>query len=54
VRAVPITSKGIRRQWTGATLKAAGRVPHVEAFIDLLAARAQPARTRPMAKTRRL
>jgi LysR family transcriptional regulator, regulator for metE and metH len=44
VKAVPITQGGIRRQWSAATLKAAGRVPHVEAFIDLLAAGALPAR----------
>ena len=48
VRAVPITASGIRRQWRAATLTQAGRVPHVEAFIDLLAARAMPARRRPL------
>ena len=53
VRAVPITPGGIRRQWSAATLKAAGRVPHVEAFIDLLASRAMPARSRPIRKARR-
>ena len=47
VRAVPITASGIHRQWTAATLREAGRVPHVDAFIDLLAARAMPARRRP-------
>jgi LysR family transcriptional regulator, regulator for metE and metH len=46
VRAVRITPPGIRRQWSAATLTRAGRVPHVEAFIDLLAARALPAHTR--------
>ena len=45
VRAVPITAGGIRRQWSAVTLKAAGRVPHVEAFADLLAAHAMPARS---------
>ncbi len=44
VRAVPITAHGIRRQWSAATLKAAGRVTYVDEFIDLLAARALPAR----------
>ena len=48
VRAVPITPSGIRRQWRAATLTQAGRVPHVNAFIDLLAARALPARRRPL------
>ena len=53
VVAVPITASGIRRQWSAATLKAAGRVPHVEAFVDLLAARALPARRRPLRRKRR-
>ena len=44
VKAVPITPSGIRRQWRAATLARAGRAAHVEAFIDLLAARAMPAR----------
>jgi len=48
VRAIPITASGIRRQWRAATLRQAGRVPHVDAFIDLLAARAMPARRRPL------
>jgi LysR family transcriptional regulator for metE and metH len=48
VKAVPITASGIRRQWRAATLAQAGRVPHVDAFIDLLAARAMPARRRPL------
>ena len=48
VEAVPITASGIRRQWRAATLTQAGRVPHVDAFIDLLAARAMPARRRPL------
>jgi LysR family transcriptional regulator, regulator for metE and metH len=57
VRAVPITAEGIRRQWSAATLKTAGRVPYVDSFIDLLAARAMPARRRPLAirhRTRRV
>jgi LysR family transcriptional regulator, regulator for metE and metH len=37
VRAVRITPRGIRRQWSAATLAKMGRVPYVEAFIDLLA-----------------
>jgi LysR family transcriptional regulator for metE and metH len=48
VRAVPITAAGIRRQWHAATLKAAGSVAHVDAFIDLLARRSLPARRRPL------
>jgi LysR family transcriptional regulator for metE and metH len=48
VRAVPITAAGIRRQWRAATLTQAGRVPHVDAFIELLAARGMPARHRPL------
>jgi LysR family transcriptional regulator, regulator for metE and metH len=53
VRAIPITAAGIRRQWSAATLKKAGSVAHVDAFIDLLAARAMPARRRPLAVRRR-
>jgi LysR family transcriptional regulator, regulator for metE and metH len=53
VRAVPITAAGIRRQWSAATLKAADRVPHVDAFIDLLASQAMPARRRPLPTRRR-
>jgi LysR family transcriptional regulator, regulator for metE and metH len=49
IRAVPITAGGIHRRWSAATLEAAGRVAHVEAFIDLLASRAIPARRRPLA-----
>jgi LysR family transcriptional regulator, regulator for metE and metH len=48
VRAVPITAHGIRRQWSAVTLRDAGRVAHVEAFIDLLAARSMPARRAPL------
>jgi LysR family transcriptional regulator, regulator for metE and metH len=53
VRAIPITAGGIRRPWHAATLKAAGRVAHVEAFIDLLASRSLPARRKPLAIRRR-
>jgi LysR family transcriptional regulator for metE and metH len=53
VRAVPITASGIHRQWHAATLKAADGTPHVDAFIDLLARRALPARQRPMSARRR-
>jgi LysR family transcriptional regulator for metE and metH len=48
IRAIPITAGGIHRRWSAATLEAAGRVAHVEAFIDLLASRARPARRRPL------
>jgi LysR family transcriptional regulator for metE and metH len=48
VRAIPITAAGIRRQWSAATLKAAGSVPYVDRFIELLASRAMPARRRPL------
>lgn len=50
VRAIPITPKGIHRRWSAATLRAAGPSPHVDAFIELLAARALPARKRPLAR----
>jgi LysR family transcriptional regulator for metE and metH len=53
VRAVPITAAGIRRQWHAATLKAAGSVPYVDAFISLLASRAMPARRKPLPIRRR-
>jgi LysR family transcriptional regulator for metE and metH len=53
VRAIPITAAGIHRQWRAATLKAAGSVAHVDAFIDLLANRAMPARRRPLSVRRR-
>jgi LysR family transcriptional regulator for metE and metH len=54
VRAIPITAAGIHRQWHAATLKAAGSAVHVDAFIDLLAGRAMPARRRPLSARRRL
>jgi LysR family transcriptional regulator for metE and metH len=53
VRAIPITAAGIRRQWHAATLKAAGRVAYVDAFIDLLASQAMPARRKPLPIRRR-
>jgi LysR family transcriptional regulator for metE and metH len=48
VRAIPITAAGIRRRWSAATLRAATPAAHLDAFIELLAARALPARTRPI------
>jgi len=53
VRAIPITAGGIHRRWYAATLAAAGHVAHVDAFIDLLAVRAWPARARPLSARRR-
>jgi len=53
VRAVPITAAGVHRRWHAATLAASGGVPHVEAFIELLADRALPARTRSLPVRRR-
>ena len=46
VKAIPITPSGIRRRWSAATLRSADAVPYMDAFIELLAARALPARTR--------
>jgi LysR family transcriptional regulator for metE and metH len=55
VRAVPITAGGIHRRWSAVTLRAAGAAPHLDAFTDLLAARAMPARRRPLRRqTKRL
>jgi LysR family transcriptional regulator for metE and metH len=48
VRAIPITPTGIHRRWSAATLRAAASSPHMDAFIELLAARAMPARKRPL------
>ncbi|HEX6975021.1 MAG TPA: LysR family transcriptional regulator [Vicinamibacterales bacterium] len=50
VRAIPITARGIRRRWSAATLRAAPASPHMDAFIELLAARAMPARRRPLGR----
>jgi LysR family transcriptional regulator for metE and metH len=44
VRAISITPAGIQRRWSAATLRAAPASPYVEAFIELLATRAMPAR----------
>ncbi len=44
VRAVPITRDGIHRRWYAVTLKAAGTVPYMDAFVDSLSTRALPAR----------
>jgi LysR family transcriptional regulator for metE and metH len=48
VRAIPITAAGIHRRWSAATLRAAPPSPAIDAFVDLLAARAMPARKRPL------
>ena len=53
VRAIPITANGIRRRWSAVTLRAAPTAPHVEAFIELLAARSLPARKRPLRQRRK-
>ena len=52
VRAIPITATGIRRRWSAVTLRAAPVAPHVEAFIELLAARSLPAKLTKNAKHR--
>ena len=44
VRALPITRDGIHRQWYAVTLRAAGTIPYVEAFVESLSRRALPAR----------
>ena len=53
VRAVRITPAGIRRRWSAATLRAAPRTAYLDAFIDLLATRAAPARKRGPRRERR-
>jgi DNA-binding transcriptional LysR family regulator len=53
VRAIPITAAGIHRRWSAVTLRAAGSSPQVEAFVELLAARSMPARTRRLNPSRR-
>ena len=52
VRAVPITAKGVHREWSAATLTADGNVPYIDAFIDLLATRGMPARKQPLVAQR--
>ena len=53
VRAVPITPGGIQRRWSAATLQGAAPSPHLEAFIDLLATHAMPARMAPRRRGKR-
>jgi LysR family transcriptional regulator, regulator for metE and metH len=53
VRAIPITPAGIHRRWSAVTLRAAGSSSHIDAFVELLAARAMPARTRRLNPSRR-
>ena len=53
VTAVPITRTGIHRQWSAVTLRDAARRPFIEAFIDLRATRAMPARRRGLTRRRR-
>jgi LysR family transcriptional regulator for metE and metH len=53
VRAIPITPAGIHRRWSAATLRAAPASAHMDAFVELLAARALPARKRPLKRVRR-
>ena len=51
VRAIPITPAGIHRRWSAATLRAASSA-HLDAFVELLAARALPARKRSIRRRR--
>jgi len=53
VRAIPITAGGVHREWSAATLMELGKVPYVDGFIDLLAARGMPAQQRPLVVRRR-
>ena len=46
VAALSITRRGMRRQWAAATLAAHADPPYLSAFIDLVAERALPVRTR--------
>jgi LysR family transcriptional regulator for metE and metH len=52
VRAVPITPGGIQRRWSAATLRAAPPSSYVDAFVELVATRAMPARHAPRARGR--
>jgi LysR family transcriptional regulator, regulator for metE and metH len=45
VVAIPLTRKGMRRQWAAATLAAQDDPPFMIDFVDLIADRAMPART---------
>jgi LysR family transcriptional regulator for metE and metH len=53
VRAIPITPGGIQRRWSAATLREAASSPHLDAFVELLATRAMPARRRPHDRVKR-
>ena len=44
VVAIPLTRKGMRRQWSAATLAAQDDPPYLVDFVDLIAERAMPAR----------
>ena len=44
VAALSLTRRGMRRQWVAATLAAQDEPPYITDFLDLLAARALPAR----------
>jgi LysR family transcriptional regulator for metE and metH len=46
VAALSITRRGMRRQWSAATLAAQADPPYLIEFIDLVAERALPTRTR--------
>jgi LysR family transcriptional regulator for metE and metH len=49
VAALSITRRGMRRQWAAATLAAHPDAPYLADFIDLVAERALPIRSRPRA-----
>src|SRR4051794_39710985 len=50
VAALSIGRRGVRRQWTAATLKAQAEPAYLRAFVDLIADRAGPARLTPLAR----